>query len=95
MMAVSVPVSESEIWTLKQCLLKTKCAMYSLQSQLYKSRAYYEERVHALTLQLDSLHTENDRLRSLVEKCQSDLETFHKQVTKHITISVFLSSLVN
>jgi len=80
-MAMSALLDVPEIWTLKQCLLKTKSRMYSLQSQLYKSRACYEERVRALTLQLDSLHAENDNLRSLVDKCQSDLETFRKQVT--------------
>ena len=80
-MAMSPPVSESEIWTLKQCLLKTKCAMYSLQSQLYKYRACYEERTRELTLRLHSLQAENDNLRSLIDKYQSDLETFRQKVT--------------
>ena len=92
-MAMSPPVSESEIWTLKQCLWKTKSAMYSLQSQLYKSRACYEERARELTLQLHSLQAENDSLRCLVDKYQSDLETLDKKVTWHINIGVFSLSL--
>ncbi len=93
-MAMPPPVSESEIWTLRQCLLKTKSALYSLQSQLYKSRACYKDRERELTLRLHSLQAENDSLRSLVEKCQSDLETFRQKVTWHVNIGMVSLSLV-
>ena len=80
--------SESEAWTLRQCLFKTKSELFSLQSQLYKARAVYEERKRALQLQLNTLKedlnalkSENDTLRSSLNHCQADLETFRKQVT--------------
>lgn len=85
-MSIPTPASGSEIWTLKQCLLKTKSAMFSVQSQLYKSRACYEERAHALTLQLNSLQAENYSLRVLLDKCQGDLEAFRKKVTYSLEI---------
>ena len=60
--------------------------MFSLQSQLYKARAFCEEEKHSLKLQLNSLHEdlnalkrENDDLRSSLNHSQADLETFRKQ----------------
>ena len=85
--------SEFESWTLKQSLLKTKSQVFSLQSQLYKAQALYEERKRSLKLQLKSLHEnldalklENDNLRSSLNHCQADLETFRKQVTQSLKI---------
>ena len=79
-------VSESETWVLKQRLLKSKSEVFSLQSQLYKARACYEEEKHTLKLQLNSLHEdldatkrENDNLRSSLTHSQADLETLRKQ----------------
>jgi len=79
-------VPESETWVLKQRLLKSKSEVFSLQSQLYKARACYEEEKHTLKLQLNSLHEdldatkrENDNLRSSLTHSQADLETFRKQ----------------
>ena len=79
-------VSESETWVLKQRLLKSKSEIFSLQSQLYKARACYEEEKHSLKLQLNSLYEdlnavkrENDNLRSSLTHSQADLETFRKQ----------------
>ena len=78
--------SESETWALKLRLLKSKSIVFSLQSQLYKARAFYEEEKHSLKLQLNSLHEdlnalkrENDGLRSSLNHSQADLETFRKQ----------------
>ena len=78
--------SESETWVLKQRLLKSKSEAFSLQSQLYKARAFYEEDKHSLKLQLNSiqedlnaLKRENDDLRSSLNHSQADLETFRKQ----------------
>ena len=88
-MSMSTPASESEIWTLRQCLLKTKSAMFSLQSQLYKSRASYEKRAHTLTLQLNSLKAENYSLKVLLDKCQDDLEAFRKKVTYSLEIFLY------
>ena len=77
---------ESKKWALKQRLLKTKSEVFSLQSQLYKALAFYEEEKHSLKLQLNSLHEdlnalkrENDGLRSSLNHSQADLETFRKQ----------------
>ena len=79
-------VSESETWVLKQRLLKSKSEVFSLQSQLYKARALYEEEKHSLKLQLNSVHEnlnalkrENENLRSSLTHSQADLETFRKQ----------------
>ena len=79
-------VSESETWVLKQRLLKSKSEVFSLQSQLYKARACYEEEKHSLKLQLNSVHEnlnalkkENENLRSSLTHSQADLETFRKQ----------------
>ena len=78
--------SESETWVLKQRLLKSKSEAFSLQSQLYQARAFYEEDKHSLKLQLNSIHEdlnalkrENDDLRSSLNHSQADLETFRKQ----------------
>ena len=78
--------SESETWALKLRLLKSKSVVFSLQSQLYKARAFYEAEKHSLNLQLNSLHEnlnalkrENDGLRSSLNHSQADLETFRKQ----------------
>ena len=86
---------ESEAWTLKQSLLKTKNEVFSLQSQLYKARALYEERKLSLKLQLNSnreelntLKKENDNLRASLNLSQAKLETFRKQVT-HSLFSIF------
>ena len=87
--------SESEAWTLRQCLLKTKSTVFSLQSQLYKARAFYDESKRALKVQLNSLHEdlealkgENDHLRSSLNQCQADLETCRKQVTHRLEILI-------
>ena len=67
-------------------LLKTKSEVFSLQSQLYKALAFYEEEKHSLKLQLNSLYEdlnalkkENEGLRSSLNHSQADLETFRKQ----------------
>ena len=78
--------SESETWALKLRLLKSRGVVFSLQSQLYKARAFYEEEKHSLKLQLNSLHAdfnalkrENENLTSTLIHSQADLETFRKQ----------------
>ena len=73
--------SESEAWTLKQCLLKTKSEVFSLQSQLYKARALYEERKRSLKLQLNSIQDELDTLKRENDNLRASVETFQKQVT--------------
>jgi regulator of replication initiation timing len=88
-MAMTKPVdaaSESETCVLKIRLLKSKSEVFSLQSQLYKARAFHDEEKHSLKLQLNSLHEafnalkrENENLRSSVNQSQADLETFRKQ----------------
>jgi regulator of replication initiation timing len=79
-------VSEAETCVLKIRLLKSKSEMFSLQSQLYKARAFHEEEKHSLKLQLNSLQEdfsalkrENENLRSSLNHSQADLETFRKQ----------------
>ena len=78
--------SEAETCVLKIRLLKSKSEMFSLQSQLYKARAFHEEEKHSLKLQLNSLQEdfsalkrENENLRSSLNHSQADLETFRKQ----------------
>ena len=78
--------SEAETWALKLRLLKSKSEVFSLQSQLYKARAFYEEEKHSLKLQLNTLHEdlnaqkrENCNLRSSLNHSQADLETYRKQ----------------
>mgnify|MGYP003502800535 CR=1 FL=1 len=78
--------SESETCVLKIRLLKSKSEVFSLQSQLYKARAFHEEEKHSLKLQLNSLQEdfsalkrENENLRSSLNHSQADLETFRKQ----------------
>ena len=78
--------SEAETWALKLRLLKSKSEVFSLQSQLYKARAFHEEEKHSLKLQLNSLQEdfsalkrENDNLKSSLNHSQADLETFRKQ----------------
>ena len=79
-------VSEAETCVLKIRLLKSKSEVFSLQSQLYKARAFHEEEKHSLKLQLNSLQedfsalkSENENLRSSLNHSQADLETFRKQ----------------
>ena len=80
--------SESEIlWSLKQRLLRNKSEVYSLKSQLYKARAFYEEENHSLKIQLKSLReelsavkSENDNLRASLIHSQTDLESLRRQV---------------
>ena len=59
-------------WALKQRLLKTKSEVFSLQSQLYKALAFYEEEKHSLKLQLNSLYEDlNSTARIAMTQYQS------------------------